>query len=388
MSKGQNELRELTEYQTRDGAFVSLYLNLSDPDRISTELNSLVRTAVKRLEADDRFKGDRHKSIERLLFDLERRVKSARPETGARLLAVFADTEGFLREYHLPIPLPSRMVVQQSPYTRPLSFLLDQNPEYFVLVSDTRNARLFSLFLGAFEEQAGFFIQSDVPDRVSAKKSMALSAWGVYSGIGDQKIQRHIEDHLHRHLVKVAERTFGILKERGFDRLILAGPHERLISQLKDHLHSYLRRRVRGEFIARPDESEQALKEKALATARESEHGEERRLLDRVLDLHFSGGLSVIGVQPVVDALNSGQIHTVVMNAHFSTSGYLCPEDNHLSVGEAFCPLCGGRLIATESFPDEIVQEAINQGAEIRHTTVEHDVFDHHGIGALLRFRI
>ncbi|MFO7783433.1 MAG: hypothetical protein ACQET7_10715 [Thermodesulfobacteriota bacterium] len=389
MSKLQKELRELAQYQNQEGAVVSLYLNLSDPSRVSTELNSLVRTAAKRLEEDERFKAEQRKSIEHLLFELDRHVKSViGPETRARLLVVFADTEGFRSEYHLQVPLPSRMVVQQNPYTRPLSFLLDEFPEYSILVADARNARLFSLFLGAFEEQPGFFIQNEVPDRVSVKKSMAVSAWGVYSGMGDQRIQRHVEDHIHRHLLKVAERTFELLKKDGFDRLILAAPDERTLSQLKDHLHSYLRQRVRGEFLARPEDADQVLREKALETARKSEHDEERRLLDRVLDLHFSGGLGVIGVQPVVDALNMGQVHTLVMNADFSTSGYLCPQDNHLSLGKASCPVCGGRLTPTERFPDEIVQEAINQGAEVRHTTVGHESFDSYGIGALLRFRI
>ncbi len=389
MSMDEKELRELAQYESRDGAVVSLYVNMSDPGRINTELNSLVRTAAKRLEEDDRFTGEQSKSIERLLFDLERHVQSGIGSANrARLLVVFADMEGFRREYRLPVTLPSQMVVQQTPYTRPLSFLLDEFPGYCVLVADTRNARLFTLFLGDFEEQPNFFIRNEVPDRVSAKKSMAVSAWGVYSGMGDQRIQRHIEDHIHRHLRKVAERTFEILKKNGFDRLILAGPDERTLSRLKDHLHSYLRQRVRGEFIARPEEADQALREKALQTARKLEHGEERRLLDRVLDLHFSGGLGVIGVQPVVDALNMGQVHTLVLNADFSTPGYVCPQDNHLSVGEASCPVCGGRLSPVERFPDEIVQESINQGAEVRHTTVEHEVFDVHGIGALLRFRI
>lgn len=389
MTVDRKDLRELAQYENRSGAVASLFLNLSEPGRIHTELNSLVRTASKRIEEDDRFDQEQRKSIARLLSDMDRRVRSEiGPETSARLLVVYADVEGLWREIRLPIPLPSSMVVQQNPYTRPLSVLLDEFPRYCVLVADTRNARLFSLHLGDFEEYPDLFIQDEVPDRVRAKKSMAVSAWGVYSGMGDQRIQRHIQDHVHRHLRHVAERTFDSFKKERFDRLIVAAPDERTLSLLTNHLHSYLRRRVKGEFLARPEDDDQALKDKALETARDVEHQEEQRLMDRLVGLHFSGGLGVIGLQGVLDALNMGQVHTLVMKADYSIPGYVCPQDHHLSAGEASCPVCGGTLQPMERFPDEIVQEALTQGAEIEHVTVEHEGFDPYGIGALLRFRI
>ncbi len=247
---------------------------------------------------------------------------------------------------------------------------------------------MFSLFLGKFKEYPDLFVQDDVPDRVSAKKSMAVSAWGVYSGMGDQRIQRHIEDHVHRHLNRVAERTFEFSKDKGIERLILAAPDERTVSLLKDHLHSYLKQRVLGEFHARPDDAEQRLQEKALDTKREIEEREQEKLLDRLMDLHLSAGLGVVGLQPVLDALRMGQIHTLVMKDDFTASGYLCPKDRYLSAGASSCPVCGKALQPVERLPEEMLQEALAQGAEILYASVEHADFDPHGIGALLRFRV
>jgi len=389
MNMDWNALRELVESESGDLPVVSLYLNLADPGRVDTELNSLVRTAHKQLDRDGRFDEARRKALDRLLSDVNRRVKSEiGPETAARLLVVFADTEGNWREHRLPVSLPSRLVIQEGPYTRPLSLLLDEFPRYAVLVADARKARLFSLHLGALEEHPDILVRDEVPDRVSAKKSMAVSAWGVYSGVGDQRIQRHIEDHVHRHLRHVAERTFDWYKIEPFDRVLAAAPDERTLSRLKDHLHSDLRRRVRGEFQARPDDDIQELKEKALETARGVERREERELLDRLVDLHLSGGLGAVGLQPVLDALRMGQVHTLVMKEDFTASGYVCPEDRYLSAGAASCPVCGEDLRPVARLADEIVQEAVSQGAEVRHVSASHEGFDPYGIGALLRFGV
>jgi len=390
MNMEWNALRDLAEAEHGDVPVVSLYLNLADPGRVSTELNSLVRTAHKELDRDDRFDQAQRKALGRVLSDVDRRVGSeVGPETGARLLVVFADTEGSWREHRLPVALPSRLVIQQGPYTRPLSLLLDEFPRYAVLAADARNARLFSLHLGDLEEHPDVLIRDDeVPDRVRAKKSMAVSSWGVYSGMGDQRIQRHIEDHVHRHLRHVAGRTYAWFKEERFERMLVAAPDERTLSRLKDHLHSDLRRRVRGEFQARPDDDDQELKQKALVTAREIERREERELLDRLVDLHLSGGLGAVGLQPVLDALRLGQVHTLVMKQDFTASGCVCPEDRYLSAGAAPCPMCGRDLQPVDRLADEIVQEAVSQGAEVRHVSAAHEGFDPHGVGALLRFRV
>ncbi len=389
MTMDWKDLRALAERDDRDGPVVSLYLNLGDPGRIDTELNSLVRTASQGLEADGRFDREQRKALDRLLKDLHERVKAeVGPETRERLLVVFADPGGLWRELRLPAPLPSRMVIQEGPCTLPLTRLLDAFPRYRVLVADTRSARLFALQLGAFEEAPGFLVRDEVPDRVSAKKSMAVSAWGVYSGMGDQKIQRHVEDHLHRHLVRVAERLFDTHKKDPIQRLILAAPDEGTVSRVRDHLHSDLQRRVLGTFNARPEDADPELREKALATAREVELLEERALVERIADLHHSGGLGAQGLEPVLSALRMGQVHTLVLKEDFSAEGYACPHDGRLSAGEAPCPACGEPLQPVERFAEEIVQEALTQGAEIAHVGGGDDRFDAYGIGALLRFRV
>lgn len=98
-------------------------------------------------------------------------------------------------------------------YTRPLSLVLDEFDRYCVLVVDSRKARIFSLFLGVMEEYTDIFVEDEVPNRVRVNLSMTGSSAGIYGGIGDERIQRHIEDHVHRHIKNVTDKAFEFFKK-------------------------------------------------------------------------------------------------------------------------------------------------------------------------------
>jgi peptide chain release factor subunit 1 len=243
--------------------------------------------------------------------------------------------------------------------------------------------------MGDFEEHPDVFIQSEVPDRVNVKVSMTGDpATGVRGGLGAQRIQRHIKDHIHRHLKYVADQTFETFREKQFDRLILAGPEEKIIPWLQDHLHSYLKERLVGKFYARPEDNEKVLKEKALHEAEEAERFHEKRLIEQLMEQKGPGGKAVLGIEATLEAVMMGQVHTLVIRHDFKASGYTCPSGHILSTYLKTCPLCGQSMQETQDLGEEMVEEALSQNAEIEHVFAEHEDFNHHGVGALLRFSL
>jgi peptide chain release factor subunit 1 len=267
--------------------------------------------------------------------------------------------------------------------------LLDEFKRNCVLVADSRTARIFTLYLGDFEEYPDEYIQHDVPDRVSAKDSMTAEGGGdVWGGLGDQRIQRHIEDHIHRHLKNVSERALQLFKAEKFARLILGGPDDKLLAWLKDHLHSYLRERLVGEFYANPENSKTELKEKALEAAEKYERHREKELIDQLMELKAPGGKAVLGVEPTLEALKLGQVQTLVVHHDFRVSGYICPKDRILSTYLESCPLCEEAMREVEDLADEMVEEALSQSAEVEHIFIDHQEFSDQGVGALLRFTV
>ncbi len=385
----RREIEELA--QNRDGwsPVVSLYLNVTPPRNFTTELKSLISTTTEEVKEKEEFNKEQFRELDGIFDSLASRVQNTGHLEGARLLVIFASSNGLWKEYRVPIALPSQMVVEPAPYVRPLTMLLDKFERHCVLVIDGSKARIFSLYLKEFEEYPDVFIQSEVPSRVRVKSSMTGSmASGIRGGLGEQRIQRHIQDHIHRHLKYVAERTLDFFKKKSFDRLIIAAPEDKILPWLKDHLHSYLRDRLVGEFNANPGSSEQNLKEKALEVAQEFELGREKELIEKVFEQKGPKGKAVLGIEPTLEALMLGQVHTLVIQSVFKASGFVCSRDRILSTYLEKCPLCEQPMERTEDLAEEMVEEVILQSGEVEYIFEEHENFQKHGVGALLRFTL
>jgi peptide chain release factor subunit 1 len=383
------QIERLLNHHSSQHPVISLYLTVTPPRDFTTELRSMVHAATTELEQRKEYSEDQLRELDRLLDTLEDHVRNVASHEGTRLLVIFSSTDGLWQEFRLPVALPSQMVVEATPYVRPLATLLDEFDRYCVVVTDSSKARIFSLYMGDFEEHPDVFIQSEVPDRVNVKISMTGDpATGVRGGLGAQRIQRHIKDHIHRHLKSVAGQTFNIFRGKRFDRLIVAGPEDNLIPWFHDHPHSYLKERLAGDFRAHPEDNEKELQEKALHVAQEAERFHEEQVIEQLMDQQGPGGKAVLGTEPTVEALLLGQVHTLVIRHDFRAKGYTCPSGHILSTYLKTCPLCGQPTQETQDLGEEMVEEALSQSAEIEHVFAEHEDFDSHGVGALLRFTL
>jgi peptide chain release factor subunit 1 len=375
----EETLRQLAAFSGHAHPVMSLYLNVTPPRPFASELNAAIHATKQRLKESDMLTKDQLRALEEMFAQLQTNVQGlgGAPER-TRLLVIFASPEGLWQEFRLPVALPTRLVVERDPYIRPLTTLLEEFRRYCVLLADARKARLFSLHLGDIEEQLGLFTD-DVPGKVKS---------GGWAALQQKRIQRHIEDHIHSHLRRVAERTFQFFKEKRFDFLILGGPQDKTLPALSDHLHSYLQARIIGKFHAEPDSDLLLLKDKALAVAQRWEREEEARLIDRLLDASGTARKGVLGLEPALEALMLGQVHTLVVRHDFQAQGLLCPDDHSLSTYARHCPVCGRVMEPVADLVEEMVEEATMQGAEIEHVFTHHPEFAPHGIGALLRFAI
>ena len=381
------EIQHLVQYRNPENPVISLYLNVTPPREFVTELNSLAHVARQKLEDRRSHSSGQRKELDKLLQRIESHVyKELRLAKGTRTVALFADADGLWREYLLPVSLSSQIVVEPDPYTRPLTMVLDEFERYCVLVADSRKARIFSLFLGEMEEHSEIFLEDEVPDRVRVNLSMTGTSTGVKGGLGDERIRRHIEDHVNRHLKHVADKSFEFIKDKGFTRVILGSTEERIMPRLRDHLHTYIRERIAGEIDARPDDHKETLKEKALEMAQEFERQDERDKVNRLLELNSAGDKAVLGLEPTLEALMMGQVHTLILENDFRAPGYVCPSDHFISTYLTECPLCGGSMEEFTDIADEMVEEAVSQSAEVEHVFADIDGFAPYKMGALLRF--
>lgn len=198
-------------------------------DLLSAEFHSLIH---QNLSAVQRNKWQRDiKKIEDFLHQF---ISSS----NTRSYVFFTSGKNLWQVLNFEFFLPPLCKISNFPYMKPLEEAVEKYRKYLVVLADREKARLFTVHLGKIEESKDIF-NGDVPQKVKAKKT----DYGR-----DDKIFRHIEDHLHRHLQVIAKATKDFTKGKNIHFIILGG-HKELLPKIKEHLPYPLKGKVKGEFI-------------------------------------------------------------------------------------------------------------------------------------------
>jgi len=377
-----DQIQELVAFHADGGLMTSCYLN-TDGSRLSEKdyvraLKDLLRGARETLAATPDLARDAVRSVEQDLEKIRDHVELRFERKGHKGLAIFScAARDFWRVFPLPSPLPSRVVLDTNPYIRPLSAVLDELSRFCVVVVDRENARFFEVYMGEVEET------SQLLDEVQAKVR-----YGGWRGYDEKRIWRHAEGQVHKHYKRVAERAAESFRRRGYDWLALGGQRS-AVSDFERFLHADLQTRVAGHF----ELPLQATAQEVLAKVREIESRieaqQEGALLERIVTEAQKGALAVFGVEPTLDALHRGAVHTLVLDARWQSQGHRCAGCGRLTVQEASCPSCGKKeLQPVPHLVDEAIEEAILQGSQVEHVYSLGDELSKHGnLAAILRFR-
>jgi peptide chain release factor subunit 1 len=240
-------------------------------------------------------------------------------------------------------------------------------------VVDREKARIFLVRMGRIDEE------QDMVDDVPGQHDQG--------GWSQSRYSRHIEEHAAQHLKRVAERLLKTFERRRFDRLILAGPDE-LIPEFERGLHDYLKRcviaRINLPMTASPDH----VLERSLGIEEGLAFELEQAVVERLTAEAAAGRNAVLGLQPVLDALNEARVDTFVVPFGLFADGRRCMNCGRLALSGDRCSACGG---ATGPVPDVVesaVAAALGQGASVETLTLFNADSERgfHDVGALLRY--
>jgi peptide chain release factor subunit 1 len=292
---------------------------------------------------------------------------------GTRGVAVFSSSSADLfRAVPLPQPVRDRASLGPRPNVVPLEALVELAETFCVAVVDREKARILLTTLGEVEELPD--ILDDVPGQHDQ------------GGWAQRRLQRHIEDHVLRHVKRVADALLRFQKDRRFDRLLLAGPEE-VVAELERDLHDYVRRAVAGRLSVSMSAPPSEVLERVMAFELELERRREREAVERVVgEVDGGTGRAVAGLTETVDALERGRVETLVVFSDLRARGVRCPSCGHVAVDGERCEACGS---ATEPAPDlveEAVEMALRQRCRVETVADGGGLERLGGIGALLRF--
>lgn len=229
----EKKLEKLQKYKSSNIPVLTVYLGRNGKKTPNTAfLLSQFRSVVKKTLTKEEIKAYK-KYITQIKSFLEDSMDTRNTRS-----VILLTGDNFFEALEFEFYVSPSLTVSRSPYLEPLLDAIKEHNKYFVLLADREKARLFTVHLGRIEEHLDFLDES-VPQRVK----QIHEAWAR-----GNKITRHIEDHLHRHLKLITQKTKEFAKHKDIRFLILGG-HRNLFNKIKELLPKDLRDKVYGTFV-------------------------------------------------------------------------------------------------------------------------------------------
>jgi peptide chain release factor subunit 1 len=307
------------------------------------------------------------------LARIEEHVRAGVDRSRVRGLALFScAADGFFEAVELPVPVHNLIVVNHTPYVRPLETLLDEYERFGVLLVDKQRFRLLVFELGELTDKREFV------DRLPR-----------HDDDGGEWDRDHVRDHrevaVQQHLRRAAAAAFALWQAKGFDRLMLGAPAE-IAAEAERCLHAYLRDRLVGRLAVPTTASDEEIRAAALALAEQVEREREAAAVARLRDAVGSGNGGVAGLEPVLGALVARRVDTLFVSDGYVAEGWRCGGCGHLAVLGPSCPVCGARMARVDDVVEEAIEDALLQNCRVEVCVGNPDLDVMGRIGALLRY--
>ncbi len=369
-----NELKEIAKIRGDSSFFISLYLNVSLPSNVKNNyvihLKNMLKNTADKLDRKiyKRVSVDFEK-IENYIISNKRLFKKG-------LAIISCSEKDFWREFHLSVPLKNEIIVDNTPYIKPLFDILDNYQRYAVLLVGRDAARLFLIHLGEIEEYSEIHTE-DVPGR--HKK-------GGWFALAEKNYERHIDYHVDQHLKEVVKKLEDFLSREYVGRILIGGTEE-AVTKLKSMLPQAIAEKIIGTFHAEMFANNKEIMEKVEPILSAAEREKEEREIEELITKAMKNENAVIGLEDVLNALQEGRIMKLIFHKDYKQNGYSCKNCGYMTIQKIInCPYCKGELEDVNYIVDFIAQKAVEQGALIEVVSENRKLREVGHIGAFLRF--
>lgn len=367
----KHQLELLTNYPPSESPVVSFYLSIDRREREEkapfTALKNLLKAGQEEIS---RWPEAYHPMLTEIMARIEETAEEERGGT-SRGLAIFAG-ENFWQAYRLPQQPGNYLVVDRTPYVKPLIHLFRRQPRYCTVLVDKERARLFLIHMGEIQDYS--MVLDEVPKRHDQ------------GGWAQARLQRRHDDAVMHHLKRAAELTLEFFQREGFDFLLIGGTEE-LTSAFYDRLHTYLQERVVGFLPIATTASAAEVLEQTLLTMGEVEERMAEELVGRLKEEVGSGRMGVAGLAATLRALNARKVMELLVEEGYQSAGGRCANCGSLSIrSTGKCRYCHGEIERVENLVDEAVELASAQGAKVHFIPPNDTLWELGRIGALLRY--
>jgi len=370
----REELKEIAKMRSEDAFFVSFYLNVNPLTNLKSDyvihVKNMLKQAAEKLDKSilKRVNSDFDK-IEKYVLTNKRILKKG-------LVLLSSQEKNFWKEIHLSVPLKNEVIVDSTPYIKPLLDILDNYQRYAILLVGRESARVFLVHLGEIEEYTEVHT-TDVPGR--HKK-------GGWFSLSEKSYERHIDYHVGLHLKDVLKELESLLSREYVGRLIIGGTEE-AVKKVRSMLPQTIADKIISTFQAEMFANSKEILEKAEPGLFSFEKKREDGIIDDLLTKAMKNENAVIGIENVLNALQEGRIMKLIFLRDYKQSGLSCSNCGYLTVQNiSSCPFCKGEMQKVNYIVDLIAQKAVEQSAFVEVASENKKLKESGNIGAFLRF--
>jgi peptide chain release factor subunit 1 len=357
------DLRKLANETGPDRCFLSLFLNAK------SSWQQLERRFEEYRGLLDR-SSDERENFDRTTEMIRERLQRKPPQSGS--LAVFACwLSDFYESHCLSVELKERVILDSSPYVRPLAEFLDEYETFCIVLLDHKGARIF-LVTGAS------IVQVDRA-RGDIKNHVRKGGWS------QQRYERRRDKQIHEYCQEIAARLDELAKDEPFEELIIAGDRV-LIKELQGYLSSAMAQKLAAAEPLRAGLSDRELLEQLYPSYMREERREEKELFEAIREECFREGRAATGPLPVLAKLKEGRVNHLLVDRDLALKGFRCRGCELLGHGiPDNCPRCEGEIFEVD-LVNELVELAAQTGAETEFADAIDGLTRWGGVAALLRY--
>ncbi len=282
-------------------------------------------------------------------------------------IAVFGShMHDYLTYTLVPVPVTNLLVVDSSPYIRPLARIKDEWESYTLVLISFEYAKIYSVTLG----------------EVDREKKLGIDLMNKHKkgGCSQARFQRLRQGAIHAFFSDVIEALDKVAEQQ----IILAGPGEAK-KQFYTELPQHLQERVSDTVDISVDD-EQDLFAEASQLMRDHEQNKGHEAVQQLKAEILKEGLAVYGLNETLTAVQNGQVDLLLIQKDYKPKGWLCEHCQLVQTESSKrCPNCKGPVSEVDII-EEILEFAERTDAHVEFT--DDETLQHLGhVGALLRYK-
>lgn len=234
----KSTIQKLQAYNDSSVPILSVYLQLSLPPEktnghFSAHVRSILESSLTSFQKQD---------MRNNILLIESFIKKYHPDGTDKTLAFFTGGKALFEVLHLPYSIENAVHVQHSPYLQPIQKAEEGTRRFLVILTDRARAIYFTLYMDSLEDQKTLYDTSVPKDAKGRAPEVPFAQ-------REDKIQRHVQDHLHRHYKYISQSIQEFVKNREISGVILGG-HKNEMSQFEKHLPKTLQSKLLGRFVS------------------------------------------------------------------------------------------------------------------------------------------